>query len=123
MNKQQPLALSVKSSSPKKAITIDKQPYTISSLTEIKEDSTNKVQKETAAAQVDVGLSDVEMPVINNDLIEDEVQNELKYALLGHSLGAPITAGPEKYELPKAVSKRASFADTFTKTNPYERSN
>jgi hypothetical protein len=72
---------------------------------------------------VDVGLSDVEMPVINNDLIEDEVQNELKYALLGHSLGAPITAGPEKYELPKAVSKRASFADTFTKTNPYERSN
>jgi len=109
--------------SPKKIITIDKQPYTISSLTEIKEDSTNKVQKETATALADVGLSDVEMPVINNELIEDEVQNELKYALLDHSLGAPITAGPEKYALPKAVSKGASFADTFAKTNPYERSN
>ena len=123
MNKQQPLALSSNTNSPKKGITIDKQPYAISSLTEIKEDSTNRIQKEAATALVEVGLSDVEMPVINNELIEDDVQNELKYALLDQSLGAPITAGPEKYALPKAASKRASFADTFTKTTPNERSN
>ena len=123
MNKQQPLALSVQAASPKKATVVDNGPYTISALTEIKEDSTNKVQKEAATALVDVGFSDVEMPVINNDLMEEDAQNELKYALLGHSVGAPITAGPEKYALPKAISKRASFADTFTKTNPYERSN
>ncbi len=40
---------------------------------------------------------------------------------MDHSLGAQITSGPEKYELPKGASKRPSFVDTFTKTKTYEK--